>query len=115
MYPSRFLEIVDREEIDVLMNASNYVVQHSYNFEAIEHLERATAAVRNFTSLSEQEALGSLTAASRSPRNVPQKLRNSETGILLQSPDLETRNSRHLIRGIVNSEFSPLRQYPAAQ
>ncbi len=32
-YPSRFHEVLDTGEIDVLMNAVNYVVQHSYDFE----------------------------------------------------------------------------------
>ena len=32
-YPSRFLALLEREEIDVLMNPINFVSRHTYNFE----------------------------------------------------------------------------------
>ena len=33
LHPSRFHEVIDSGEIDVLMNAVNFVVQHTYDFE----------------------------------------------------------------------------------
>ncbi len=33
LYPSRFHRIIDSGEVDVLMNAVNFVVQHTYDFE----------------------------------------------------------------------------------
>ena len=33
LYPSRFAKVMDTGEIDVLMNAVNFIVRHNYNFE----------------------------------------------------------------------------------
>lgn len=33
VYPTRFHKAIDNEEIDVLMNAVNYIIRHVYNFE----------------------------------------------------------------------------------
>ena len=33
LHPTRFHEALDSGEIDVLMNAVNFVVQHTYDFE----------------------------------------------------------------------------------